>query len=228
MKGLLCLLLLGVLSGCSFREDKLGNSDAARRDSMRPWFTNLSKNLFGPKCFECHNGPGSRGKIDLTNYTAILGVVDKGHPESSRLYTSLTGVGGDMPLDRPALAPKEIKMIYDWIKAQAPLDGKDPDPPPPPKPTFEWIYANVITPKCFNCHKGPGSDGGINLEHYEDFATDETIIAKNPDGTGDPEKSLLWDVLKDDFMPYKDSRTKLTAPEKKAVYDWIVKGAPKD
>lgn len=223
MKGLLVVIVLGLLSSCSFREDKLKSPDATL---LRPWFTNLRETLFRPKCSECHAGPGSRGG-DLMEYQSLLRFIEKGKPENSPLYLSLTGAGGDMPLGRAPLSQKEVKMIYDWIAAQAPVDGEETPPPPPPppepEPTWKYIRENIIPGKCFNCHKGPGSDAGVNLDNYEDFANDKTILVK-----GDPDNSLLYDVVRTDFMPYKDSRPKLTVEEKKLIFDWILKGAPKE
>ncbi len=220
MTRLFGLMVLIILSACSFREDKIGSGGGDR--PLRPWFTNLRETVFRPHCAECHTGSSGKGKQDLMDYTSLLGFIDKGKPESSPLYLSLTGAGGDMPEDRPPLSKRELKIIYDWIKAQAPLDGTDPDEPLP-EPTWKYIRANIIPGKCFDCHKGPGSDGGVNLENYEDFASDTSILVK-----GDPDNSLLYDVLKTDFMPYKESRVKLTAEEKKLFYDWILKGAPKE
>lgn len=220
--GTFFLLILGA---CSFREDKLADSERARVEGLRPWFTNLSINLLQPKCFECHNGAGSRGRVDLSTYESILQVVVKGKPLESPLYLSLKGVGGNMPLNAPALSTRELKTIFDWITAQAPKDGSEepPPPPPPPQSTFVWLRENIIEPKCIECHSGPGGDGGVNLSTYESFANDRSILIK-----GDPENSLLYDVVKTDFMPYKNSRSKLTPEEKQAVFDWIAKGALKE
>jgi mono/diheme cytochrome c family protein len=212
------LILCSLLSGCSFREDRLGNNEA----TVKPWFTNLFTTLIVPKCLRCHDSAGSRGKLDLSNYESILSVVKKGDPEGSTLYTSLIGVpGGTMPLEGTPLTTRQIKVVADWIRANAPLDGGKPPEEIIPLPTYAWISANIFKAKCMECHSGPGSDGGVDLSEYELFANDPTILKK-----GNPEESVLYDEIKTNDMPRK--RTPLNEKEKLAIYEWIKKGALKE
>ncbi len=231
MKVLLCLVLIS-LTACTFREDKLGD-DSSRIDSMRPWYTNLLETLIRPKCLECHTGSGGLGHLDLSTYDAIMFKVVKGKPLESRFYTSLNGVGGSMPDRKQPLSTREIKMIYDWIAANAPLDstGESPEVPPEiPQPTFTWIDQHILKRDCVTCHSAHPEKvnprdrepaGGIDLTEYEKFATNPTLIIP-----GDANASALYDAVKTGWMPLDGNPL---SPEKvQAIHDWIENGALKD
>jgi hypothetical protein len=94
--------------------------------------------VFSPRCaiINCHDYSGQQADLILEPdkaYAQLVGSppsngtaadagllrVDPGHPENSFLLVKLTapgtGEGGQMPLGGPALAPKELELIRDWI-----------------------------------------------------------------------------------------------------------------
>ena len=85
----------------------------------------LQKNLFGPKCLNCHNSNFALGNYDLSTYAGIMsgGRVIPGDPNNSLLMQRVKD--GTMPPSGP-LSEQEIDSIEAWILAGAPpIDNGD-------------------------------------------------------------------------------------------------------
>ena len=127
---LFVILQVGLLSGCTFRNDKVDPEEENKRlqKLVKGEFTTLYAYVIKPKCLRCHNKPSDKNhNIDLSSYEAIVEskvfppLVSPGSPESSSLYTSI--VEGKMPKEGRTLHSYIVKMIYQWIKNGAPRFG---------------------------------------------------------------------------------------------------------
>jgi hypothetical protein len=84
-------------------------------------FSDISANVFQPKCVRCHNASLSKGNVDLSSYNSIVsnaGLVVPAHSEQSRIFNEVQS--GAMPDGGPPLSAAEVKAIGDWITAGAP------------------------------------------------------------------------------------------------------------
>lgn len=179
----------------------------------------------------CHDAATRAEGIQLTDYTTILksGGVVAGNPNSSKLYTILSGGGGD---DKSANAGQGVQ---DGIM------------PPPPKAPFTaaqkdlvktWIlqgaknnycdaacdttnvsFKNNIFPTvetyCLGCHSGSTPGGGIYLRNYNDLVA----VAKN---------GKLWGSINfvSGYSPMPKNANKLSACILATFKIWIDNGTP--
>jgi hypothetical protein len=225
MKSVLVGLSLFVLSSCTYKEYKDNPTDNIRIQSIKPFYNSIQAGILGPSCVECHTGPGSRGKSDLSTYEGVLRFVVKGQPEASRLITVLVGRGGNMPLEKSPLDPREIQVLSDWIQSGAPLDETQEPPPPPEEvmPDYESINRLILGPACIECHSEAlgRTEGDLDLTTYINLT--ENILYPDLIVKGDAEKSLLYTDVRSGRMPWK--RTPLSEKEIIAIRDWINAGA---
>src|SRR5262249_47936068 len=121
-----------------------------------PSFDNLLPRIFQPKCVSCHAG------FATLDGMIAAGVIVNRNPDSRPLY--LRVAGGTMPMGGPPLTAQEVTAIYNWISLGSPSTsstsaGAVPPgsaggaTPPAISPTFAWIQANVLTPRCVVCHR---------------------------------------------------------------------------
>lgn len=113
------ILTAGALTGFSHAE------------SLKPTLESIQKNIFTPKCTQCHSGSGAPRGLNLTKGQArenLVGVassevpdlkrVNPGNPDDSYLIHKLEGtqdVGSRMPLGNPPLSQEQIDVIRQWI-----------------------------------------------------------------------------------------------------------------
>lgn len=79
----------------------------------------------------------------------------------------------------------------------------------------------VIAERCLECHNGEEAKSGLNFEERMG------VLGKEIDGrkvltAGDPEQSLLWELVSSGEMPPK---RRITMEEKEAIREWILDGA---
>src|SRR5258708_18459012 len=90
-----------------------------------------------------------------------------------------------------------------------------------PKPVSDLAerVQSIFAAKCSECH-GPRlkrTRGGVTLHDLERLAADSDLVAP-----ASPERSTLWEVIRDGEMPPRDAHAgPLSAPEKEAIRDWI-------
>jgi hypothetical protein len=125
--------------------------------------------------------------------------------------------------------PSEPKTIPEPPARKAvPKPEPKPEPkksPPPAKPAAEATFvrvAPVFKDKCGVCHGGANAKGGLDLRSAK------AAIAGGDNGEavkpGDPDNSLIWQMIAEGTMPPK-GKPQLTADEKKLIKDWIAGGA---
>ena len=83
-----------------------------------------------------------------------------------------------------------------------------------PNAKYSWIFTNILSPRCLNCH-GAGGGGGYDARTYTSNLTRVTPF--NAAG------SLLFTETNSGSMP--KGSTKLTATQLQAIKDWINAGA---
>ena len=94
------------------------------------------------------------------------------------------------------------------------------DPVIPLTPTFQGIMANILQPKCLECHsKATSKNHGVILNSYAEImnATHELVTP------GEPMDSDLYAAVFGGKMP--PNKEKLTAEEIDAIRVWILEGA---
>lgn len=78
------------------------------------------------------------------------------------------------------------------------------------QPNYRQIAEKIIAPKCVRCHSSLDNYVGV-LQLIE---------------PGDPEESEFYEEIESDEMPIQSAP--LSVQEKKAIYDWIKKGAKRE
>lgn len=103
----------------------------SQAESLEPTLDSIQKNIFTPKCTQCHSGSGAPQGLNLKKGQAegnLVGVasgevpdlkrVDPGNPDDSYLIHKLEGtqdVGSRMPLGSSSLSQEQIDVIRQWI-----------------------------------------------------------------------------------------------------------------
>jgi uncharacterized membrane protein len=198
-----------------------------------PGFDILLKEIFQPRCVACH--------ASFATHDGILasGTITNRNPQSSSLYTRVSN--GSMPLGSPGLSEVEVTAIYNWISSGSPATAgvtippstggsipptptptptPSPNPPSTISPTFAWIQANVLTPRCIVCHRSPNASGGYDLSSHANTIAAGRVVAGNPTG------SKLFQRINDNSMP--PGGPALSAEVKAAIRTWIQNGALND
>jgi hypothetical protein len=173
-----------VLTGCMAGEGH--PADAAPDD-----WVSIQSSILETNCVVCHSGSSAPMGLSFTadQYTLIvangktsgevstLKIVAPGDKSGSYLYLKIMGAAGimpeRMPRGQPPLAGGTIDRIGRWIDAGAPglaAGGSAPPPapvPPPagsPEPTWDYIQANILQPRCVVCHSGTNPPAGLSWE----------------------------------------------------------------
>lgn len=90
-------------------------------------------------------------------------------------------------------------------------------------PTFESLNRKIIETRCVECHSGSKTPHGIDLSTYEKIMYGNVFPPLVV--PGEPMRSSLYTSVVDNSMP--KNRKPLSTIEKKALFDWIKKGALK-
>tara|TARA_B110001454_G_scaffold64823_1_gene62956 strand:- start:1143 stop:1562 length:420 start_codon:yes stop_codon:yes gene_type:complete len=111
---ILCLSISSILLSCG----KVKNSSSSDGDSAVGTAEFVSaRDIIGSKCLSCHSTWAAYSSDDFVK----KGLVFKGSPANSTLYTRIrgndVGVAGDMPTGQPNLSTSEIKEIKTWISS---------------------------------------------------------------------------------------------------------------
>lgn len=208
------------------------DSEALSSSSGVIGFDILSAKIFQPKCLACH--------VQFGNYNDLMssGFVVAKNPESSRLYQMVAS--GQMPKNGTPLSEAEVKAIYEWISNGSPAASAEVPGAPPSSglptapaspaapstpsggvsPTFAWIQANVLTPRCIICHRGSGAPAGYDLSSF-----DAVMMGGRVKG-GDSASSVFFQRINNNSMP--PGGPPLSAEVKQAIAQWINNGANND
>jgi hypothetical protein len=142
LKHLICtktiiLISISLIMSCSKKSDLLFEKKLMNKvnvlylpENAPLSFALLKEKIIDIKCLSCHNPDfegGAAADADFSSYQAMMNsfpaVLIKGKPLKSRFYTSLLNTAKhQMPLKAPALDPKEINYIKEFIAKCAPAE----------------------------------------------------------------------------------------------------------
>ena len=125
----------------------------------------------------CHDGLGEERRINLTSYDNIMKIVVPGKPYSSRLYTSLIDVYGNIMPPRGPLTEGQRMLIKVWIE-QGAKNTIDTSQHIVTCDTNNITLANkintILNDNCLSCHSNANAASlglGIKLQDSADIAT---------------------------------------------------------
>ncbi len=129
-----CTVLVGCGAGNGEGLDDTGRplgEGGGDTPPLGPTFSSIQANVFDPECIVCHagaNAPLGLRLDEVSSYGMLVGVpsvqepgvlrVDPGDPDLSYLIHKLEGaasIGGQMPLNAPALPQSTIAFVRQWI-----------------------------------------------------------------------------------------------------------------
>lgn len=249
MKKYILLSLAGVaVSACSGPMSTVGlnpgsstdpnnsNNNTAVTTPADPQLQEAAFKILSTNCSTCHGeGSGSANIHSLNNLKHLIssGLIVPGEPTKSPLYLEIQN--GSMP-PRAPLSRADQDVIFNFIAKvtstpTAPtIPPADPvkqpvNPPvkPPvnsgPEPTFKYIQAEILTPKCVVCHKKGNAKAGYAFDTYE--STMKSVNIKSPS------RSRLYTETQTGAMPPRP-RPDLNSEELNLILTWIEKGALKN
>ena len=164
-----CTVLVGCGAGNGEGLDDTGRPLGESGDTppLGPTFSSIQANVFDPECIVCHagaNAPLGLRLDEVSSYGMLVGVpsvqepgvlrVDPGDPDLSYLIHKLEGaasIGGQMPLNAPALPQSTIAFVRQWITDGALQDTPASNEPirvaslsPLPDSTLDSLPPSVI------------------------------------------------------------------------------------
>jgi uncharacterized membrane protein len=87
-------------------------------DTLEATFSSLEKNIFAPKCVQCHGAKLARSRVRMDSYDEVLLKVVPGSRKLSDIFFEVQS--GEMPpIPEPMLTPEEIEVVGQWIDAGA-------------------------------------------------------------------------------------------------------------
>ena len=90
-----------------------GCSKPTTTTAVQPTYSSLNKNIFDPRCMECHSTATSgESGADLSDYTKVRAYLSTCQ-EGDSLYQAI--VKDEMPKDRPKLSATEKAAVREWI-----------------------------------------------------------------------------------------------------------------
>ena len=127
--GTLILSTALIYQNCGSEHSIDYNIDILRSETKVPSFAELNTNIFQQKCNSCHNlesvaNPDNNITTDFSNYQSVYTTsLTPGNPEGSPLFTFV--YDNLMPASGELVTEEELALIYAWIAAGAPLEGRD-------------------------------------------------------------------------------------------------------
>lgn len=214
------LFLAVFLSACSFKTEKISNSDSIvpTVSASQVSYALVNQYVLGRSCVTCHNSADSKGGVNLEQYPNVAALIEKIKSEIS---------SGRMPKPPiPPLSAKQKDLFAVWIAAGAPLNagGEAPPLPAPVEANFPSILSKVVSVKCTSCHNPAGRAKAIPLSTVPDLLCRyPSLVIPGNAAAGDFIKSINPAAPR---MPPRSSPIpKVTAPEFEAIQAWIAGGA---
>lgn len=120
--------------------------------------------LFLSNCAQggCHDVASHQEGYTFTSYTGIMKGITTG-----KIMKEINKNG--MPMAPvPPLSAEQKNLLNKWI-AEGALNRTCSDPCDPAKPAFASGVSQIITTNCTGCHNGNVSNGGVNLQGYDNI-----------------------------------------------------------
>ncbi len=205
-----------------------GNGNAGSTcDPDTVYFQNQVLPLLQSNCAVsgCHDAATRKEGVQLTDYNSVVktGGVVAGNPNGSKLYTILSGGGGDNdksalegimpPPPRAAFTTEQKNLIKNWI-LQGALNNVC-DACDTTNVSFKTNVFPIVETYCLGCHSGTTPGGGIYLRDYNDLVA----VANN---------GKLWGSINHDagFSPMPKNANKLSTCQLATFRIWISNGTP--
>ena len=140
-------------------------------------FNEIKALVLNHRCLNCHDSEEKAGGLDLSDYKALMnskipGLIEKGDPMESGLYTSLIVSQGSrmMPPEGTfQLTKSQVQLVYQWIKGGAREKANEksdfaslaeriqPFLDRPETIDYEAVQNFVFKPgRCYECHSTKG------------------------------------------------------------------------
>ena len=156
-------------------------------------FEEIKQKILVPHCLKCHE--------DVDNEKALMGWITPTKPEESPFYVSIKS--GDMPQDGSPLSEEELLLVEKYITSMKPNQVEVP------ATSFAEIKANILAPKCLECHRKMG---------------DEAVLISKWVTPGNPENSKMYKSVLNGSMPKRADR--LSDEEIAAIKSYILSLKP--
>lgn len=197
------------------------NSNPSVSPSCSPdtiYFANTIQPLLNSSCAlsGCHDATSRKEGVELTSYSKVLstGGINKGNPNSSKLYTIIIRTDNERmpPPPSPAFTTAQKEAIYKWILQGARNNSCNACD------TALYTYATAIRPLintyCQGCHNPASLGGGIDLSTY--------VAVNTQAGNG----KLIGSITHaSGYQPMPKGGSKLSACQIKQVEKWIAAGS---
>ena len=207
-------LALSVLAGCRFqlaKVDPAGTDDASLSGALTgvPSYATIRKLVLEPECLTCH---GTKEPI-LLSYEQVRAQLAN--------IEDTTLIEKSMP-PSAALSPLRARLLQNWIRAGAPLEGRDltgaDSPAGPTTPgivrpvTFQQAWDKVIYPSCAkSCHAPDNTEGASVISNYAEWMSSK--------------ETSFYSVFIDQSMPKpRPGVTPLTQEQKDILSLWFADG----
>jgi len=173
----------------------------------------------------CHDATTRLKGIQLTDYNSIIktGGVVAGNPNSSKLYTILSGGGDDdkstqedrmPPPPRAAFTTAQKNTVKNWI-LQGALNNVCNSGCDTTNVSFKNNVFPIVQTYCLGCHSGSAPGGGIYLRNYNDLVA----VANNG--------KLMGSIRHDPgYSPMPKNANKLSDCQIATFNIWIKNGTP--
>lgn len=200
--------------------------------------------ILDAKCAECHQParvvdgrkykPKAGVVLNSPEGIAEAEVIDWGRPDHSQLIQRIILAPDHEDVMPPAkfnkpVTKQEVELLKAWIRETGGSTPSSDPSKPVPKVSFSEVEA-ILSSKCYECHKDPGSSGkkpkgGLILDTIGGIRTSGSVVPGKPDSS---ELLIRMELPQndDDAMPPKKTGKKMTVAELQTVRNWILGGAP--
>lgn len=192
------LISCGETGNLHFKEGEIQNLDSEIS------FNSLRTQILSPKCISCHT--------NYKNFDVVSGSAEV-------ILNSIET--GRMPKNSSPLRANEINFFKDWIAAGKPRGNESERD----QSEGEKIYADILGPKCVQCHNPNGEAKFLDLSSRQAIWNRRAEILNFED----PQNSYLIEVITDPEEPMPPSYSKLerlTEDEVERLKEWIKRGMP--
>src|SRR5260370_25023452 len=215
------------LAGADAKDDK------PQPPAKLPTFKDDIRPLLQAKCFRCHTGKVSKGKLDLGTPAGMLKggmsgpAGEPGKPDESPLYEKVHKALMPPPTKNEPLSAAEVETIRRWIAGGAKFDLPEGEKTETVLLTQHDVLPIVLR-RCTACHGLRRQEGGLDLH------TRAAMLRGGKSGPaivpGKPEESLLIKRVRLGQMPpperlVEGSVKPIEKAETELLAKWIAAGA---
>ena len=184
--------------------------------------------IFSTYCFTCHGKSSPELGLDLRTAASVLRgshngrVIEKGSPESSRLFQKVSKHLMPPPAFKSIVPDGDVETIRRWIENGAQSSEEEREIPEAARrqiSRFEEEILPIFEDRCTVCHGGESPQSGLDLR---------TLAAALKGGKHGPviaegfsDKSVLIRQLRSGVMPPAGAGRPLDEAEVELIREWI-------